>query len=180
MMTMTSEQQTSTRQQQQQQEQNQSQHMLAAYSPATSKGLEILKQAGATSLKPIKPRKYPNRPSKTPVQERPYSCPLNDCERRFSRSDELSRHVRIHTGSKPFICEVSFRPGILLGVRNQLAATCPHHAPPQKRRTTHNRLTRSNSIPTPTYIAAMLARLQPQRPPDDAQANPHGRETIQL
>lgn len=91
-------------------EQNQSNNtMLAAYSPATSKGLEILKQAGGESLdlKPIKPRKYPNRPSKTPVQERPYSCPLNDCERRFSRSDELSRHVRIHTGQKPFICEVS-------------------------------------------------------------------------
>jgi uncharacterized Zn-finger protein len=91
-------------------EQNQSNNLLAAYSPATSKGLEILKQAGATNsldLKPIKPRKYPNRPSKTPVQERPYSCPLNDCERRFSRSDELSRHVRIHTGQKPFICEVS-------------------------------------------------------------------------
>lgn len=83
--------------------------MLAAYSPATSKGLEILKQAGGHSLdlRPIKPRKYPNRPSKTPVQERPYSCPLNDCERRFSRSDELSRHVRIHTGQKPFVCEVS-------------------------------------------------------------------------
>lgn len=90
-------------------EQNQSNALLAAYSPATSKGLEILKQAGGHSLdlRPIKPRKYPNRPSKTPVQERPYSCPLNDCERRFSRSDELSRHVRIHTGQKPFICEVS-------------------------------------------------------------------------
>lgn len=90
-------------------EQNQSNNMLAAYSPATSKGLEILKQAGGHSLdlRPIKPRKYPNRPSKTPVQERPFSCPLNDCERRFSRSDELSRHVRIHTGQKPFICEVS-------------------------------------------------------------------------
>ena len=90
-------------------EQNQSNTMLAAYSPATSKGLEILKQAGGHSLdlKPIKPRKYPNRPSKTPVQERPYECPLSNCERRFSRSDELSRHVRIHTGQKPFICEVS-------------------------------------------------------------------------
>lgn len=91
-------------------ERNQSHNTpLAAYSPATSRGLEILRQAGGESLelKPIKPRKYPNRPSKTPIQDRPHSCPVIDCERKFSRSDELSRHVRIHTGQKPFICEVS-------------------------------------------------------------------------
>lgn len=86
--------------------------MLAAYSPATSKGLEIIKQAAGAAnspieLKPIKPRKYPNRPSKTPVQDRLYKCPIESCERKFSRSDELSRHCRIHTGQKPFICEVS-------------------------------------------------------------------------
>lgn len=58
-------------------------------------------------LKPIKPRKYPNRPSKTPIQDRPHRCPLDSCDRRFSRSDELQRHVRIHTGQKPFVCNVS-------------------------------------------------------------------------
>lgn len=43
-----------------------------------------------------------NRPSKTPLQERPHKCPVEDCDRRFSRSDELTRHIRIHTGQKPF------------------------------------------------------------------------------
>ncbi|XP_037127757.1 E3 SUMO-protein ligase EGR2-like [Syngnathus acus] len=61
-------------------------------------------------LRPIlRPRKYPCRPSKTPVHQRPYACPAEACERRFSRSDELSRHLRIHTGHKPFQCRICMR-----------------------------------------------------------------------
>lgn len=61
-------------------------------------------------LRPIaRPRKYPNRPSKTPVHQRPYPCPVESCDRRFSRSDELSRHLRIHTGHKPFQCRICMR-----------------------------------------------------------------------
>lgn len=58
---------------------------------------------------PVKPRKYPNRPSKTPPHERPYPCPVESCDRRFSRSDELTRHIRIHTGQKPFHCKICSR-----------------------------------------------------------------------
>ena len=60
-------------------------------------------------LIPVKPRKYPNRPSKIPPHERPHGCPVAECDRRFSRSDELARHIRIHTGQKPFKCRICGR-----------------------------------------------------------------------
>ena len=80
------------------------------------KGHEILshvyqqqqqQQQGSTAGSPmrlvaVKARRYPSRPSKTPVHERPYACPVDACDRRFSRSDELTRHIRIHTGNIRF------------------------------------------------------------------------------
>lgn len=36
--------------------------------------------------------------------EKPFKCKWDGCERRFARSDELSRHRRTHTGEKRFEC----------------------------------------------------------------------------
>uniref|UniRef100_A0A4W5QNC5 C2H2-type domain-containing protein n=1 Tax=Hucho hucho TaxID=62062 RepID=A0A4W5QNC5_9TELE len=37
-------------------------------------------------------------------QPKPFKCRWEGCERRFARSDELSRHHRTHTGEKRFAC----------------------------------------------------------------------------
>lgn len=47
-------------------------------------------------------RRIAQRTSKMPIENRPHMCPNNHCNKRFSRSDELTRHIRIHTGDKPF------------------------------------------------------------------------------
>jgi hypothetical protein len=41
--------------------------------------------------------------------EKPFACQWDRCGRRFSRSDELSRHKRTHTGEKKFGCSVCAR-----------------------------------------------------------------------
>ncbi|XP_069395537.1 early growth response protein 1-like [Paralichthys olivaceus] len=74
---------------------------------------QIQTQPHGSTYQPTKSgriRKSPvGRQCKTPPHERPYTCPADGCERRFSRSDELTRHVRVHTGQKPFQCRICMR-----------------------------------------------------------------------
>uniref|UniRef100_A0A671P4F9 Si:dkey-56e3.3 n=1 Tax=Sinocyclocheilus anshuiensis TaxID=1608454 RepID=A0A671P4F9_9TELE len=59
-------------------------------------------------FKPNRVRKSPAS-STGPAKEKPFTCPMETCDRRFSRSDELNRHIRIHTGHKPFQCRICLR-----------------------------------------------------------------------
>nr|XP_046237598.1 early growth response protein 1-like [Scatophagus argus] len=61
--------------------------------------------AGAAKL----PRGGRRAAAKSGPKVKPFPCSVQGCERRFSRSDELNRHVRIHTGQKPFQCTICAR-----------------------------------------------------------------------
>ncbi|XP_030644214.1 early growth response protein 4 [Chanos chanos] len=69
---------------------------------------ESFSQTYTRAQKPPRVRKS-NANSNGPAKEKPFTCPMENCDRRFSRSDELNRHIRIHTGHKPFQCRICLR-----------------------------------------------------------------------
>lgn len=42
---------------------------------------------------------------RTHTGEKPFQCPHESCDRWFARSDHVRTHLRIHTGEKPYPCE---------------------------------------------------------------------------
>lgn len=79
--------------------------------------------------------------------EKPYQCQWPECEWRFARSDELTRHYRKHTGAKPFKCAVCERS---FARSDHLALHMKRHLPKQHAKWSP----RNRSLNSPTRLAS--------------------------
>ncbi|OAF64284.1 Zinc finger protein ZENK [Intoshia linei] len=50
-----------------------------------------------------------NNKKNTKIKNKKFECTYLNCKKKFSRSDELNRHYRIHSGVKPFKCMICLR-----------------------------------------------------------------------
>ena len=66
--------------------------------------------------------------------EKPYTCHFPECQWRFARSDELTRHYRKHTGAKPFKCKVCER---CFARSDHLALHMKRHLPKEQKQRAH-------------------------------------------
>ncbi|KAG0725397.1 Early growth response protein 1 [Chionoecetes opilio] len=100
--------------------------------------------------------------------DRVYRCEEDGCGRTFVRNEELTRHIRIHSGQRPFHCQKCWRRFVR---RDHLTKHQRTHLPAHVKRSyncplpdcTH-RYTRSDALTRHMWTAHHIRARQPTRP----------------